>query len=463
MGKLCIVQVSAADRAGGAERSAWNLFRAYRELGHSSYLLVGRKVTNDPDVIEIPNLAYRNGWVRWWEGVRARGDARLIRIRGQGRVSDAMVRLGEFRRLVNRSRGREDFDFPGTRALLDRIPRPSIFHLHNLHGGYFDLRQLPSLSLAAPTILNCRDAWLATGHCALPLDCKKWLNGCGGCPDLNRYPSIPRDATSFNWERKREIFSKARTYLATPSQWLLGEILQSSVAAGVIASRVIPNGVDCSVFRPGSQSAARARLGVPQDEFVVMTAANGIRRNPWKDYATLRRAMGRLSGNAPQSLSLYAVGERAEAEIINGVRVVFVPKLEDDEVLADYYRSADVYVHSAHAESFGNVLLEARACGVPVVATAVGGIPEHVLGLDCAYSAPASKGFSKDSADGILVTRGDAEAIAGAIGLLRAAGELRLKLGKNGAQRAAQEYSVERQAGRFVAWYEEILKKKTNG
>src|SRR5215470_10044183 len=62
--RLRVLQVSTADRAGGAERSAWNLFQAYRDRGHDSWLAVGRKYTDDPDVIVIPNKRRETLWSR---------------------------------------------------------------------------------------------------------------------------------------------------------------------------------------------------------------------------------------------------------------------------------------------------------------------------------------------------------------------------------------------------------------
>src|SRR3546814_17530193 len=57
-------------------------------------------------------------------------------------------------------RGREPYDYVGTRWLLDRAPeRPDILHCHNLHGGYFDLRELARFSKLLPVVLTLHDEW----------------------------------------------------------------------------------------------------------------------------------------------------------------------------------------------------------------------------------------------------------------------------------------------------------------
>src|SRR5688500_766834 len=61
-----IVQVSTHDIIGGAERVAWTLFSAYRALGHDSWLVAGRKLGDDPNVVTMPNREASSLWTRFW-------------------------------------------------------------------------------------------------------------------------------------------------------------------------------------------------------------------------------------------------------------------------------------------------------------------------------------------------------------------------------------------------------------
>jgi len=440
-----ILQVSTSDVAGGAERSARNLAAAFRARGHDSWLAVGRQRENDPATFRLLNDESRNPAVRAIDALRR--NPGLHRIRGLGRLTSTLRLLAEPRRLLDVERGREDLDFPGTAGLLELPPaRPDIVHLHNLHGGYFDLRFLPRLSREMPTILNVRDGWLMSGHCAFSLGCERWKTGCGDCPDLTLFPAVKRDATSFNWNRKRELLAASRLYVTTPSEWMMARVRESIVAPSAVAMRVIPNGVDTTVFHPGDQAAARAATGIDPHAQVLLLAANGLRFNVWKDYETLRAAIERL-GAKPRStpLLVIAVGEDAPPQTLGNIELRFVPFQSSSERLADYYRAADLYLHAARVESFGNVLLEARACGTPVVATAVGGIPEQIRGLD----SPAPTG--------VLVPPGDPAAFAEAVERLLGDAALRGTLAANGLRQVRDEFSVDVQAGRFLAWYREIL------
>src|SRR5206468_990483 len=161
-------------------------------------------------------------------------------------------------------------------------------------------------------------------------DCGRWKTGCGECPDLTIPPAIERDATAFNWQRKRELYARSRFYVAAPCRWLIDKLEQSIVAPAVIESRVIPNGIDLEVFCAGDRDAARARLGLPPDADVLLFTALSIRENFWKDYKTLRGAIAQLAERrSVRPLIFLSVGEAAPMEKIGDAEIRFVPFLEE--------------------------------------------------------------------------------------------------------------------------------------
>lgn len=460
---LRVLQVSYSDEAGGAERSAKNLFEAYRELGHESWLAVGHKSEVHPNVIEFWNDRYRNAWVTCLNNFLLRYDASLARVRGAGRVTRLIRDLGQPMRSIRKQLGIDDFDYPATTRLLELSPAvPDILHCHNLHGGYFDLRCLPELARRVPTILNVRDAWLLSGHCAFSFDCERWSYGCGRCPDLSIFPAVNRDNTAYNWKRKRDLLKLCRVFVTTPSHWLLERVQRSIVAPAIIESRVIPNGVNTRVFFPANKSSARAALGIPDDLLIVLIVANGIRNNVWKDYKTLKMSIGILGDQwRGKNILVLAVGETATTEKIGDIAVRFVPFQKNSTMMAQCYRAADVYIHAAKVESFGNVLLEARACGTPIVATAVGGIPEQVKALRCDCAPPGIPLFELEQATGILTPPGDGAAMAEGIYLMLDNSQIRDALRGNGVRDVAENFSVALQADRFINWYCKILSRET--
>ena len=465
-----ILQISTADRAGGAEAIAMSLFTAYRETGMRSRLVVGRKLSGDPDVLALEHDRYRNRWTRYWISVQIPGISKI-----PGICSKVGQLVGRPVRRLNFERGREDFDFPGTFRLLDLLPRrPDIVHAHNLHGGYFDLRALPALSRRVPFVLTLHDAWLLAGHCAHSFDCRRWKTGCGRCPDLTIPPAIKRDATSFNWARKKRIYAESSLHVAAPSRWLMGKVQQSILAPAICEARVIPHGVDLDVFQPAEKSSARETLHLPVRSRIVLLAANGIRTNPWKDFATLREALVRLEGRfRERPLLVLALGERAPDERLPAGTIRFVPPQVDPRNVARYYQAADLYVHAARADTFPNTVLESLACGTPVLASAVGGIVEQVKSLSVkSLGFPKSQGFGRNHQDwetwpayppgqatGVLVPAGDAKRLAGALEWLLGAEQFATLscLSENAARDARRRFDRRRMVDDYLSWYDEIL------
>ncbi|MGW7429059.1 D-inositol-3-phosphate glycosyltransferase [Streptomyces sp. NPDC054861] len=167
------------------------------------------------------------------------------------------------------------------------------------------------------------------------------------------------------------------------------EALRSLYGARAPRTEVVRPGVDLRTFGPGDgRAAARARLGLPADAFVPLYAG---RIQPLKGPDVLVRAVAELLLMAPElrrRLIVPVIGGHSGASREGtawrlarerGVTDVLRPcPPVPQDVLADWYRAADVLVVPSRSESFGLVALEAQACGTPVLAAAVGGLPTAV-------------------------------------------------------------------------------------
>ncbi len=163
---------------------------------------------------------------------------------------------------------------------------------------------------------------------------------------------------------------------------------------GVSPQRVscVPCGVDTDRFRPLSRAGARRRLGLPPGEPLVLFVG---RIEPLKGIDILLGAAAQLEGG----FRLLVVGgdardadRKAELALLAqelgiGQRVTFQDAAPHSE-LPLYYNAADVCVVPSYYESFGLVALEAMACGVPVVASSVGGLRETVRDGQTGYLVP---------------------------------------------------------------------------
>jgi glycosyltransferase involved in cell wall biosynthesis len=126
---------------------------------------------------------------------------------------------------------------------------------------------------------------------------------------------------------------------------------------------LIPNGIDCDRFRAGA--AQRQEFGLPSDQLIVLMVSALI---PSKRVKTGIEAVSRVPG-----AHLVVAGDGPLREEITGAAAQLLPgrflRLSvAPEQMPALYRSADVFLHLSKEESFGNVFLEAMACGLPVVA-----------------------------------------------------------------------------------------------
>lgn len=145
---------------------------------------------------------------------------------------------------------------------------------------------------------------------------------------------------------------------------------------------VLPNGIDLACFRPAAQedrARARAEVGIPPDSFATICVASALRRKGWLE---LLDAFGRFEDRdvtllavtvGPDEVDLVAECARRASRTRLIIRKDLIPS-----ALARLYGACDVFCLPSHGEGMSNALLEAMACGLPVVTTPVGGHPEVV-------------------------------------------------------------------------------------
>jgi glycosyltransferase involved in cell wall biosynthesis len=477
--RLRILSVNTYESgAGGAGRVANDLCQGLRARDHLCWQAVKIKESGSDNVFRFdglvrPSLLARLRsnveCVKSFLGENVPGALQLWKIRREigriinqaGEISRAYPALRKIKReagrvsgqvaeFLSQSRGRENFDFPATWNLFGGpVESPDLVHLHNLHGEYFDLRALPWLTARQPTFVTLHDMWMLTGHCAQSIDCDRWKTGCGQCPYLNIYPAMEVDRTAKNLRCKTGVYAKSRLYVAAPSLWLLNQARASILAPAIVESRVIPNGIDTSIFHVRDKREARTALDIDPDAHVLLYVASDPRTNPFKDYETLLKAVNRIVARMPdQKIVFLALGENATAlyeqrSKIGHAELRLIRFQSDPRNVARYYHAADVCLHAAKAETFGLVIAEAAACGTPVVATHVCGIPELI----------------RDAQTGYLVPPRDPEAMAARVTYLLQDGALRQRMSRAAAAFAASQFNRDKMVERYLDWYAEVTRR----
>ena len=243
---------------------------------------------------------------------------------------------------------------------------------------------------------------------------------------------VPRNAAT------RWLYVSATDRIVTTGQRLRAQVIDET---GVAGSRVvsIPTGIDLARFHPADRAASRRTLGLPPDAAIVGIVAT---LRSWKGHRYLLEAATRLRrgdvhvvivGDGPQR---EALGAQVDALGI-GERVLFAGNRDD---VAPWMQAFDIFCLPSYAnEGVPQSLMQAMACGLPVVTTAVGSIAEIVT----------------DRVNGLIVPAEDAVALAQALDALIDDPKRRVELGSRAAADARERFGAERMVERMIDVFRE--------
>jgi D-inositol-3-phosphate glycosyltransferase len=294
-------------------------------------------------------------------------------------------------------------DNPQCPATVDVEPG---FRVHHIPAGPLDAVPKESLPELVPTWtaeVGSRLALMANaGHPVDAIHANYWLSGVAG-HTLKHELEIPLLVTFHTLDRVKADASPEELSAQEPARRAQAEAETVGCADAVVASCtveaeqlvelygapperivIVPPGVDHAFFGPGDQDQARRAVGLPIGAPVVLFVG---RIQPLKGLTVAVEALAEIRSGGLSRASMVVIGGpsgphgREELERVRHViaahhlgEVVRMLPPQRHEMLSTFYRAADTCVVPSHSESFGLVALEAAACGVPVVASAVGGL-----------------------------------------------------------------------------------------
>jgi len=228
--------------------------------------------------------------------------------------------------------------------------------------------------------------------------------------------------------------------VTAPSAWLAEATYRNLDVPRDRAIEVIPNFVDTRRFSPAAADAPRA-----SSRPAVLIHVSNFRSLKRVDDVVAIFAEARR--RAPErAMTLQLVGDGPERKRIHGLVQTFglddcVQFLGERTDLPNVLRDADLFLLPSESESFGLAALEAMSCGVPVIASRVGGVPEVVV----------------DGETGLLAPVGDVAAMAAHVVRLLADAPLRARLGAAARQRAEVAFPLEATVGKYEALYRRLI------
>ena len=318
-----------------------------------------------------------------------------------------------------------------------------ILHLHWTNGGFLSIGNLERLlQTGKPVVWTLHDMWTFTGGCHYAGGCNHFTAECGNCwmlrsPDEN-------DLSHSGWQKKAEMYKTAKNIVfVTCSNWLAGVAKTSSLLKD-FRIEAIPNPIDTTIFSPSDKLKAREKWNIdPKQKIILFGAANILDRR--KGITYLVEALDELKERYPDmsdtGIVIFGKNKSFDTSLLP-FKVYEMSIVNSQQEMAELYNLADVYVTPAIEDNLPNTVMEALACGTPVVAFNTGGIPDMVDHLQNGYLAEFKS--AADFAAGIYYVLTSKQ---------------KNELSANARKKVLDNFTNDIVAEKYIAVYKSILKK----
>lgn len=285
-------------------------------------------------------------------------------------------------------------------STLPAVKNADIIHLHWINKGFLSFRSLEKLfALGKPIVWTLHDMWAFTGGCHYVEHCDHFQLNCGNCFFL-RNPK-PDDLSHQIWQKKDALYQSTNMTIVTSSNWLQKEAQASSLLRNKkILS--IPSTLDTSVFKVMPTK--------PKKERVILFQAMNIndKRKGLKYFLEALKVLKAKQPAFAEKVRLLVFGKNT-SDTLDGLDypVDYLGFISDQRKIAEAYNQCDIFVIPSLGDNLPNAVIEAMACGKPVVTFDTGGLPEMVDHQKNGYVAPQKD--TQALADGIRWTLEDSE------------------------------------------------------
>ena len=323
------------------------------------------------------------------------------------------------------------------RGVDRRIAEADVINIHKVE-HFVDLPALLGrLPPSKPVVITLHDLSPIAGGCDYPGSCRRFEAACGCCPIMDSHRAGDYSHRIFRMKKMAySRLSRERLAFVANSFWS-GEKARLSALTKGRRIEVIHYGLDQTVYSSEKRRDARQALGIGAEEPVLLFAAHDLGL-PHKGGRYLRDAMVNVRCQRPIRLLTMGAGH---FQVGSEYRHTHFGQVESDELQALLYRAADVFIIPSLEEAFGQAALEAIACGAVVAGFSVGGISDIV----------------KCDLNGLLVVRGDSNALGQAIMRLLKDETLRVRWQEACQAWVKARFSFDRNATAYHALYESLL------
>jgi len=243
-----------------------------------------------------------------------------------------------------------------------------------------------------PIVWTMRDMWPMTGGCHYSLNCENYKIGCGRCKQLNSKRN--RDLSSWIVKRKKKYLPKSIKFVGI-SNWLSGEAQKSELLEN-FDIRTIGNNINTKEFSLLDKEIAKKLLGIKTNKKIILVGSRNL-KDFYKGFNKYLEAIKKLD-KTKHFLCFFG---KLDSKIIENLGFEYknFGTLYDVTSLRILYSASNVFIAPSIQEAFGKTLVEAMACGTPVVCFDATGPKDIITHKVDGYKAKPFKG--EDLANGI--------------------------------------------------------------
>jgi len=273
--------------------------------------------------------------------------------------------------------------YPGADVDQNRLlEMADIIHLHWPTWGVTPRAISRWLAAGRKVFWTLHDVWPMTGGCHYPAGCRQFETLCMKCPQLQDDFGLIGNA----FAEKLLAYGDAKSlWIIAPSQWIADEARRSAIL-GRHRIEVVRNPVELDLFCPRDDRARlRQAFGIADHDFAMLMGSADLNERR-KGTALLLAAIAKATADGSLSRALptgarfhlILIGKTIDAPLPPEISPLVLGAIEDDELMADTLNIADVVATPSLEDNYPNLIVEAFACGTPVLAYATGGIVEMV-------------------------------------------------------------------------------------